>query len=220
MAISGVVSQLNLSEDRHMLTDVYRAGSVADLTAMYDDWARDYDRDVLSHGYLNPAVICGLAARHVPRKVGPVMDAGAGTGIAGEILMLLGYREIVAVDVSAQMLRAALEKGVYSGLCRMEFGKPLGFATGVFAALIAVCLFTIGHAPPGALDDLIRVTRSGGRIVFNVNAQAYESGGFAGKQAALEEDGRWKLLQATPPFAGVPLRSPPVQTIGFAYRLA
>ena len=50
------------------------------------------------------------------RGAAPVLDAGAGTGLVGEWLGILGYPEVEALDISEGMLAVARAKGVYRAL--------------------------------------------------------------------------------------------------------
>ena len=80
------------------------AGDIDELRRAYDEWAATYDADVGVLGYINPAVVAGMVARHLEAGQGPILDAGAGTGIVGEVLAPLGYGPIAALDLSAGML--------------------------------------------------------------------------------------------------------------------
>ena len=42
-----------------------------------------------------------------------ILDAGAGTGIIGEMLVQQGYRNIDALDISEEMLNLAKQRNVY-----------------------------------------------------------------------------------------------------------
>jgi hypothetical protein len=67
---------------------VYEAESNAELRAIYDGWATEYDADRQAFGYSYPPVIAGLVARYVRERDAPILDAGA--GIVGEVLAILG----------------------------------------------------------------------------------------------------------------------------------
>jgi SAM-dependent methyltransferase len=120
-----------------------------------------------------------------------------------ELLTILGYGHLVALDLSEAMLARARERGVYRELHRGALGGPLAFAGDTFAAAVAAGVFTAGHAPPGSFDELLRVTRPGGLLIFTLATSAYEGGGFKDKIDALEAEGRWRLVEATAPFRGM-----------------
>ena len=80
-------------------------------------------------------------------------------------------------------------------------------------------VFTAGHAPPESFDELIRVTRPGGHMIFSASTDAYEEGGFKEKQEALEREGRRQLLEMSEPFSHVSYEDPELQVRVFAYQV-
>lgn len=181
------------------LQDVYAARSDEELAGSYDEWAQDYEDDMLGLGYAIPAVAAGFVGRHVP-PAGAVLDAGAGTGLFGEILRVLGYEDLVGIDISERMLGRAEGKGAYGALHRMVLGEPLGFDGDSFSAAVSVGVFTTNHAPPKALDELVRVVEPGGCVIFSVRDDVYRDEGFEEKQAALENDGSWRQVEMSDAF--------------------
>jgi predicted TPR repeat methyltransferase len=152
---------LDDSKRSKRLQNVYSARNNRELASRYDEWAEDYEDDMLSLGYAIPAVAAGFVGRHVPLG-GTVLDAGAGTGLFGSILRVLGYEDLVGIDISERMLEKAGEKDAYHGLHRMVLGEPLGFEGASFSAAVCVGVFTTNHAPPEALDELVRVVEPDG----------------------------------------------------------
>jgi predicted TPR repeat methyltransferase len=201
------------------LQSVYNAKDSQEIAELYDDWAEDYDQSVLSFGYATPAVTAGFFGRYVKPKDGTVLDAGAGTGMMGEILAPLGYDDLVGIDISDNMLELARKKRVYKDLRQMELGRQLDLPSDAFAAVIAVGVFAAGHAPPESFDDLIRVTKSGGHMIFSVRTDVYVDGGFKDKQEVLEREGKWQLLETTEPFSHLRLEDPDLKVQVFAYRV-
>ncbi len=208
------------SQNSYNLQSSYRAGSGREAGEVYDNWAEDYEQSVTSWGYTTPAVAVGLLGRYVEPKDGAVLDAGAGTGITGEILTLLGYGELVGIDVSGKMLELARGKGVYTDLREMELGGRLDFPSDAFASAVATGVFAAGHAPPESFEDLIRVTKPGGYVIFSVRTDVYEDGGFKEKQEALEREERWQLLEMTEPFAHLRFEDPNLKVRVFVYRVS
>lgn len=188
------------------LERVFSAGDARELASSYDEWAESYDADMLAIGYLNPAIVCGLVARHVADLDGPILDAGCGTGLMGEILATLGYRQLVGLDMSQGMLERAGARQVYRELRAGVLGAPLAFGDEAFAAAIASGVFTAGHAPADALDELLRITRRGGQLIIAFASSAWEGKeALRAKAEALERAGRWRLAAATPPYHPMPL---------------
>ena len=186
------------------LEQVYGAKSTDELRAIYDAWAAAYDTDLQAFGYSYPPAIAGLVARYVRERDAPILDAGAGTGIVGEVLAILGYTRLTGIDLSDGMLAVARVKGVYGLLRNQTLGERLDFADHAFAAVVSAGVLTTGHAPPSCFDELIRVTRPGGHLIFTLSMPAYEEGGFRPKLDALSEQGLWRELETTPKWCSLP----------------
>ena len=198
---------------------VYSARNNYELADRYDQWAKDYDRDLAEDfGWSGPLRASQAFAQHVATE-GRVLDAGAGTGLVDQILFGMGYGNLVAMDLSQGMLEESRKKEVYRDLYQMVMGEPLDFATGVFDAVISVGVLTVGHAPASSLDELVRVTKSGGHIVFSLRPDVWEDSGFKEKQESLVADGKWQLAEVTEPFQPLPKGEPEVLNQVWAYRV-
>ena len=119
---------------------------------------------------------------------------------------LLGYRALTGVDLSPEMLARAEARGVYRELRAMDLGARLDFADDRFAAATALGVLTPGHAPPTALDELLRVTRPGGHPDLH-----REPAGLRGLPASRQHmaaiDDSWRSgsrLETTPSFRAIP----------------
>jgi ubiquinone/menaquinone biosynthesis C-methylase UbiE len=173
---------------------VYSSKTNRELEERYDQWATDYDSDLGGLGWTGPRAAAEVLAR-VSSPDAKVLDAGAGTGLVGVELKKLSFNDITAIDISNGMLEVANQTGAYRAVKREVLGEPLGYETDEFDAVISVGTLTIGHAPPSSLDELIRVTKPGGKIVFSMRPDHFEPSGFKAKQEALEAEGKWKLLE-------------------------
>ena len=122
-----------------------------------------------------------------------MLDAGAGTGIMGEILPALGYPVIDGFDISPGMLARAEKKNLYRDLKHGVLGERLDYADDSYAGVTASGVFTEGHAPLDGLDELVRVVKPGGHIVFSV-ARIYLGDQIEAKAKALEDAGKWRRV--------------------------
>ena len=189
---------------------VYASSNNKELEERYDQWAADYDRDLNEDFAWNaPQAAAQFFSKLLPKET-LVLDAGAGTGLVGEALSQLGYSNLVAMDLSSGMLQEASRKQVYTEFSQMVLGETLGFDSDHFDGVISVGVFTLGHAPPSGFDELVRVTKPGGYIVFSLRTDIYQEGGFKEKMSELESAGKWKLAEATEPFQLLPKGEPEV----------
>jgi len=194
-----------MSDPKHdgHLGAVYGAKRPEEVARLYDDWAGSYDAEMARVGYRHPSICLALLARHLPRGAAPVLDAGAGTGLIGEWLAILGYPEVEALDISAGMLAVARAKKVYSALHQLALGGPLPFADGHFAGIVAAGVFTSGHVGAEGLGELIRICRPGGIIVLTVK-DALWTAGFGEAIAAREGAGQIARAEETAPYLSMP----------------
>ena len=198
---------------------VYSSRDNQELAERYDQWAKDYEAELeQDFEYRGPPVASEYFAKYVPKNA-RILDAGAGTGLVGLILAKMGYNDMVAMDLSQGMLDEAREKNVYREFHQMVMGEPLDFATDSFGAVVSVGVLTVGHAPASSLDELVRITRPGGYIVYTLRPDVYENSGFKEKQAALESEGEWKLVEASEKFQTLPKGEPDVYHQVWVYRV-
>ncbi len=191
-------------ENVSQLHKAYDARNVEELSESYDQWAGEYETHMKNVGYAHPAMVMSMLSRHVPAGARPILDAGAGTGIMGDLLTAMGYREITGFDASSDMMAAARAKNVYTDLDQMFLGCPLNYPDNHFAAVTASGVFTQGHAPLEGFDELVRVTRPGGLLVFSLGP-VYLGEAFEQKCKTLEAAGSWRFVDASKPYNSTPL---------------
>jgi len=162
------------------------------LVQGYDAWAAAYDSDVRDLGYATPTAVAAAACQHFRKRDAHLLDVGAGTGLVGEELVRRGYRHLVGMDSSHEMLIQAARKGIYKLLCRMALGHPLGFPDHHFDGLVAAGVFTSGHAPPDALFELSRLVRPGGLMIFSLKWDGVFKKPFLAALKQLEDAARWE----------------------------
>jgi len=182
------------------LGNVYAAQSPEEIAAHYDDWAEGYDSHMAQTGYRHPSVAVALLARHLPAGPDAILDAGAGTGLVGGWLGILGYPTVDGLDISQGMLKVAASKGGYRDLHCLALGGALPFADEAYQAVISTGVFTTGHVGVDAVPELVRITAKGGVLVITVKETLW-NGGFETALAAM--DGV-TLLATTEPYVSMP----------------
>ena len=197
-------------EHESVIRWVYASKNEQELKERYDQWAATYeeelDRDI---GWYGPIRAVESAVRYVAHDA-RILDAGAGTGLVGKLLAERGYTDMVAMDLSPGMLAEARKKNVYGEFHQMTMGGNLDFSTDTFDATISVGVLTVGHAPVHSLDELVRITKPGGHIIYTLRPDLYEEGGFKEKHTELERAGKWKLAEVGEPTQVLPKGEPDV----------
>ncbi|MCU9847004.1 class I SAM-dependent methyltransferase [Defluviimonas sp. WL0024] len=206
-----------MGESKHQghLGAVYGAASADEVARLYDGWAESYEAEMAAAGYRHPTICLALLARHLPRGAAPLLDAGAGTGLLGDWLGILGYPEVEALDLSEGMLAIAARKGVYTRLHRLALGRTLPFADGAFAAVVSAGVFTSGHVGAEGLDELVRICRPGGVIVLTVKTTLWQQG-FARRIAELTP--AVTLAEETAPYVSMPGEAGTVPSLAIVLR--
>lgn len=206
-------------ESKDRVQWIYSSKDNRELIDRYDVWAKDYDQDLeQTFGWLGPRYAADYFARYVPTDA-RVLDAGAGTGLTGVVLYELGYRDMVAADISPGMLAEARRKDVYTDVKVITLGEVLDFPDGSFDGVISTGVFTVAHVPAEAFDELVRITRPGGHIVYTLRPDHFLDAGFREKQAALEAEGKWLLAEASEPYQCLPKGEPEIRHQVWVYRV-
>jgi len=166
----------------------------AALTSVYQDWAKDYDKDnddLL--GTVSQPLAVKLLSEYTTKRDLSIIDVGCGTGIVGRELHKMGFSKFDGVDISKEMLGTAKTRG-YSNLLIGSLNEKLPIKENTYDVAFCVGVFTHDHVKSDRLDELIRVIKSGGLICFTINEAIYETYGFNSKILKLESDRRWKIL--------------------------
>lgn len=180
-----------MPDKKYSLDSAYQIRTPDDAVRLYGDWAEGYDSEFAeSMGYAAPRLIAQAFLRRAGDQDGPVLDIGAGTGLVGHHLTGAGDREVDGIDISAEMLAVAREKGVYRALIEADLTQPLDIPDGCYGGLISSGTFTHGHVGPGVLPELLRITRPGALCVFGIKREVYDEERFGSAFATLVAEGR------------------------------
>ena len=133
------------------------------------------------------------------------IDAGVGTGSLGALLAILGYNNLHGLDMSPGMLEIARNRNVYTDLQVHTLGERLDYADASFAAIVSSGTFTTGHAPASAFDELWRLIKSGGHLIFTVGTVVWAEQGFAARFADYLSKGVVREIEITPIYHPMPL---------------
>lgn len=207
-----------MEESHRRVQWVYGSTTNQELEERYDQWATEYDKDLDEVFAWNaPQTGADVLARLVP-NTSAVLDAGAGTGLAGKCLADAGFTNLAAMDLSQGMLDEARRKNVYNSFHQMTLGETLGFETGQFDAVISIGVFTLGHAPINSFDELVRVTKPGGYVVFSLRTDMVDDG-YQAYFDKLDAAGKWKLAEVSEPYQPLPKGEPEVFHQIWAFRV-
>ncbi len=169
-------------------------------------------------GYRSPRAVAGVARKLLPADA-RILDVGAGTGLLGAALAEAGFSRLDGLDLSARMLAEARSKGIYGELREGRLGDELEYETGDYDGVVAAGVLTTGHAPAASLDELVRITRPGGHIIFTLRSDQGRPPGFEQRMADLSSASRWELVERGEEFQALPTGEPEVLVRVWAFRV-
>lgn len=152
-------------------------GAAPDAVAsLYDTWAVDgaYDRDVESWGYEAPERVAAIVAGALEDGDGDVLDAGCGTGRVGVALASAGLTGVIGGDFTPESVRAAEQRGVYAEVRHLDLNERLDFDDDRFDATVSVGVFSYLVDTGGVVDELLRIVRRGGVVVFTQRTDLWD----------------------------------------------
>jgi ubiquinone/menaquinone biosynthesis C-methylase UbiE len=166
------------------LDTAYALETPEDNRALYAGWAKTYDTGFAEKmDFRMPSRVARLF--HDRGGVGPVLDAGAGTGLVAAEILRQGPCDIDAIDLTQEMLDVASGKGLYRRTIQGDLTRTLPFEDGSYRAVVSSGTFTHGHVGSDAFDELLRVAMAGALFVLTIKSDIFETHGFRAKFDAL-----------------------------------
>lgn len=170
--------------------EAYHLDNAEDMAAFYRKWAADYDRQMLEElDYLSPFHIAEKLTQCLGDKEAAILDVGCGTGLTCRLLAERGYQRLDGIDLSAEMLAVARERGIYRNLVQGDLNQPLLLDTASYDGVISSGTFTHGHVGAKPLDELFRVLKPSGILACTVHQDLWQSMGFQDHFTALVQQG-------------------------------
>lgn len=194
---------------------------------VYANWASQYDKEVLQSArsschkplvdYFDEAITQDFP--DMPKDQLKIIDAGAGTGILGRYLEMIGYTSLHALDISQEMLDEAKKKNVYKRfICASLSDKRIPeIETGEFDAMICAGTLVKGHVRSSALIEMIRMVKIGGLLCFTIRSNEVDN--YQAKMDELVSERRWeRVSKKEVPFYEA--EDMPKEIMAFIYRVA
>lgn len=141
----------------------------------FKKFAPDYDKAVAEWGYRAPEVISNLVVKYLP-KTAHIVDAGCGTGLAGESLKIKGYTRLAGFDISPDLLCLADPKQAYGMLNIVDMLKtPYPYLPNYFEGLVCIGVLSFFTDIAPLMDEFCRIVRDGGLIFLTLRDDLYIS---------------------------------------------
>ena len=172
----------------------YSASGSEEMRTLYDEWASRYDQDVEASGYVTPGRVAEALANCCSERDKPILDFGCGTGLSGVALVDAGFTNIDGVDVSAEMLDVARNRGLYRDLRQIDVEGPLSIDRGDYEVITAVGVISVGGAPGSVYNEVLKIMAPGNLLVFSMNDESMKMPEYAGRLKASVEDKEVRVL--------------------------
>ena len=175
---------------------IYKLKTTDEVMRYYDEWGdKDkYNKDMVDWNYTGPKETAETFNKYEKNKDTLIFDAGCGTGLVGMELKKYSFKNFHGADLS-QTLLDTVPKDLYQKLVKVDLNKPIEVEDNFYGGVMCVGTFTFGHVKPNALDEFVRITKSGGLICFTINEGIHEEYGFDKKIISLNENNKWKELE-------------------------
>jgi len=175
-----------------------------DKQKIHFDWiASNYEGMYTRMGYPDPEKVAKFVHKiakknEIKPEDAKIIDFGCGTGLIGKHLAKSGYKKIVGLDISPNMLEECSNSGVYSELHEHEIGEdPNNLPCSMrnqFDFCVCTGLINNNYMDYLLFEEMLLSVKKGGYVVF---AARYS---FMGKYwydkiiKEMHENGRWKLV--------------------------
>ena len=190
-----------------ILNSIINAQNNQQLAENYDKIAESYEQISADIFGREDRPLLSKIVKYIPTNA-CILDVGVGTGIVGQQLSQLGYKNFIGIDISQKMLLEANKKNVYTDLKKMVLGEKLDFKDNFFDGVIASRVVAHNHAPISCFDELIRITKPEGYIIFTIKSYFYETSDLQDKVNSLESSGKWKLVEVGDRYKPMPKVDP------------
>lgn len=168
----------------------------------FDFIAPNYEGMYLRMGYPDPQYVANFVHK-TAKKAGiepskaNILDLACGTGLVGKYLSESGFRNIVGVDVSPNMLEEASNKCVYTELNEQTLCQPEDFPDrfkNKFDFVTCAGLINNNHMDYKLFEEMLLSVKKGGYIVFAARFSYMGHYWYDQVIKEMHEEKRWKLI--------------------------
>ena len=110
----------------------------------------------------------------------------------------IGFQNIDGFDLSHQMVEQARQTEAYRSLiggCDMT-SRIEAFSDDQYQVTVCCGVFTLGHVPPIALEELIRITTPGGLLLVSTRKSYYDTSDFQLVVDRLQREDKCRLIDS------------------------
>ena len=164
---------------------------------LYDEWADNYDRDLVLWGYDAPQVSASYLKR-LADKDGLVLDVGCGTGLVGQAIQEQGFSRIHGIDFSEESLQLAKRRRLYGSLSRVDLTQlPTSLRAASFNAIVCTGVMAYLTETKQVCLEFCRIVKSGAPIILTQRSDLFDSRRVQEVFDEISSQGLWKQIEVT-----------------------
>merc|ERR1712190_343421 len=167
---------------------------------LYDDWATKYEQDVRTWGYRMPEVCAETLKKYAPagkEDTYRILDAGAGDGLSGKAITDQGFKEVIGIDLSPELIKIAEKNGIYKKAEVADLSKPLQYKNDEFDAMTIVGVMTYLEPDGCSLSEMCRVVKPGGLVIMTHRTDKVHK--WTSVQEQMVKEGKWEVVNISEP---------------------
>jgi predicted TPR repeat methyltransferase len=147
------------------------------IQKLFDAYAPTYDQHLLKNlDYRVPQELLDAVLAATPRRrFDAALDLGCGTGLCGQLLRSYA-RELIGVDLSEQMIKAAEQRGVYDQLLHGDLISALAAEPDHYDLIVAGDVLVYVGDLSRLMPAIAAALRPGGLFAFSI--EHYDGPGF------------------------------------------
>lgn len=174
---------------------------IADTKRHFDYIARNYEGLYNRAGWPDPQEVADLV-KELSKGKNPgdvkILDLACGTGLVGKYLSGYGFKQIIGLDISENMLQIASEKGCYENLEEYTIGDPDQFPAHLknkFDFVVCSGLVNNNHLDYTLFEEMTFALKKGGIAIFAARFSYMGNFWYNEVLAEMEAENRWKMLK-------------------------
>lgn len=145
-----------------------------DKVLLYNNWSKNYDKDVKNKGYVAPKEMTKLLLVHI-KKSDTVLDFGCGTGLFGkEIKKKIAPKELYGLDISMGMIDISRKKGIYDKLYCINIENRPTFYIPNLNVIVSCGVFLEGHVSFNMISNIMNLLLKDGKFFFTTRLSFFQ----------------------------------------------
>ena len=185
-----------ITNPKKFLTEVYKYKSNKETQDLYEKWYMSYDDELKSNNYSTPKRCAKALKKYLTDSNSHILDIGCGTGLSGQEILNVGFKNVDGTDFSDKMLFEAKNKNIYKGLFNLDLNSNFYNLNFNYNAIVAAGIISPHHANPSCLEKCLNILSDSGLLIFSLNDHAVENKNFM-DEIFMIVDKNFEILEKT-----------------------